>query len=96
MLFIIGMPLACTYTADTNFMVYTGWPRNNRTVDTVDFQDFAHNQQLYSSPCWKEHLFPIMITPRLSNLVENFLFDETFLMDCHFRDLPDFKSFEAR
>ena len=60
------------------------------------FQDFALIQQLFSSPCWIEHLFPIIITPRSSNLVENFLFYETFLMDCHFRDLPDFQSFEAR
>ena len=75
---------------------YTGWPRNNWTVDTVNFQNFAHNQQLFSSPCWKEHIFPIIITPRSSNLVENFLFYETFLMGCHYRDLPDFQSFEAR
>ena len=75
---------------------YTGWPRNNGTVDTVDFSGLCSNQQLFSSPCWIEHLFPILITPRSSNLVENFLFYETFLVDCHFRDLPDFQSFEAR
>ena len=75
---------------------HTGWPRNNGTVDTVDFSGLCSNQQLFSSPCWIEHLFPIIITPRSSNLVENFLFYETFLMDCHFRDLPDFQSFEAR
>ena len=76
--------------------VYTGWPRNNGTVDTVNFSGLCSNQQLFSSLCWIEHLFPIIITPRSSNLVENFLFYETFLMDCHFRDLPDFQSFEAR
>ena len=76
--------------------IYTGWPRNNGTVKTVDFSGLCSNQQLFSSPCWIEHLFPIIITPRSSNLVENFLFYETFLMDCHFRDLPDFQSFEAR
>ena len=43
-------------------------------------------------PCWIEHLFLIIITPRSSNLVENFLFYELFLMDRHFRDLPDFQS----
>ena len=75
---------------------YTGWPRNNGTVDTVDFSGLCSNQQLFSSPCWIEHLFPIIITPRSSNLVENFLSYETFLMDCHFRDLPDFQSFGAR
>ena len=75
---------------------YTGWPRNNGTVDTVDFSGLCSNQQLFSSLCWIEHLFPIIITPRSSNLVENFLFYETFHMDCHFRDLPDFQSFEAQ
>ena len=80
----------------TYYPAYTGWPRNNGTVDTVDFSGLCSNQQLFSSPCWIEHLFPIIITPRLSNLVENFLFYETFFMDCHFRDLPDFQSFEAR
>ena len=75
---------------------YTGWPRNNGTVDTVDFSGLCCNQNLFSSPFLIEHLFPIIITPRSSDLVENFLFYETFLMDCHFRDLPDFQSFEAR
>ena len=60
------------------------------------FSGLCYNQQLLSSLCWIEHLFPIIITSRSSNLVENFLFYETFLMDCHFRDLPDFQSFEAR
>ena len=74
---------------------YTGWPRNNGTVNTVDFSGLCSNQQLFSSPCWIEHLFPI-ITQGSSDLVENFLVYETFLMDCHFRDLPDFQSFEVR
>ena len=78
------------------YPAYTGWPRNNGTVDTVDFSGLCSNQQLFSSLCWIEHLFSIIITPRSSNLVENFLFYETFFMDCHFRDLPDFQSFEAR
>ena len=78
------------------FYAYTGWPRNNGTVDTVYFSGLCCNQNLFSSPFWIEHLFPIIITPRSSDLVENFLFYETFLMDCHFRDLPDFQSFEAR
>ena len=76
--------------------IYTGWPKNNGTVDTVDFLGLCSNQQLFPSPCWMEHLFPIIITPRSSNLVVNFLFYETFLMDCHFRDLPNFQSFKAR
>ena len=57
------------------------------------FSGLCSDQQLLSSI---EHLFPIIITSRSSNLVENFLFYETFLMDCHFGDLPDFQSFEAR
>ena len=73
---------------------YTGWPRNNGTVDTVNFSGLCSYQQLFSSPCWIEHLFPIMQDHQ--NLVENLLFYETFLMDCHFRDLPDFQSFDAR
>ena len=60
------------------------------------FSGLCSNQQFLSSLCWIEHLFPIIITSRSSNLVENLLFYETFLMDCHFRDLPDFQSFEAR
>ena len=60
------------------------------------FSGLCSNQQLLTSLSWIEHLFPIIITSRSSNLVENFLFYETFLMDCHFRDLPDFQSFEAR
>ena len=72
-----------------------GWPRNNGTVDTVKFSGLCSRQQLFSSPCWKEHLFPIIITPRSSSLGEKFLSYETFLLDCH-HDLPDFQSFEAR
>ena len=53
-----------------------GGPKKPGTVDTVDFQDFAIiNSYLFSS-CWIEHLFIIIITPRSSNLVENFLFYE--------------------
>ena len=26
---------------NNNIYIYTGWPRKNGTVDTVDFQDFA-------------------------------------------------------
>ena len=69
-----------------------GGPKNG----TVDFQDFALINNYLFSLCWIEHLFLIIITPRSSNLVENFLFYESFLMDCHFRDLPDFQSSEAR
>ena len=46
------------------------------TVDTVDFQDFALINSYLFSPCWIEHPFLIIRTPRSSNLVENFLFYE--------------------
>ena len=86
------------YTAAASERICTipGGPEiTEQSIQSI-FQDFTSNQQLFSSPCWIEHLFPIIITPRSSNLVENFLFYETFLMDCHFRDLPDFQSLEAR
>ena len=43
---------------------YTGWPIKKWTVDTVDFQDFALINSYLFSPCWIEHLFLIIITPR--------------------------------
>ena len=72
---------------------YTRWPPKN---GIVDFSGLCSDQQLSFSPCWIEHLSLIVITPRTSNLVENFLFYESFLMHRHFRDLPDFQSSEAR
>ena len=54
----------------------TGWPNKNGTVDTVDFQDFALINSYLFSPCWIEHLFLIIITPRSSNLVQKLLFYE--------------------
>ena len=52
---------------------YTGWPKK---TGTVDFQDFALINSYLFSPCCIENLFLIIITPRSSNLVENFLFYE--------------------
>ena len=40
------------------------------------FQDFALINSYLLSPWWIEHLFFIIITPRSSDLVENFLFYE--------------------
>ena len=80
---------------------YTGWPppppkkNTEQSIQSI-FQDFALINSYLISPCWIEHLFLIIIKPRSSNLVENFLFHEWFRMDCHFRDLPDFQSSEAR
>ena len=65
--------------------IYTGCPKNN---GTVNFQDFALINSYLFSPCWIEHLFLFIITPRSFNLVKKFLFYEYFLMDCHFRALP--------
>ena len=82
-----------------HFEMYTGWPKKN---GTVDFSGLCSDQQLSFSPCWIEHLFLIIITPRSSNLVENFIlwvisYGRTiFLCSCHFRDLPDFQSSEAQ
>ena len=42
----------------------------------VKFLGFCSEQQLSFLPSWIEHLFLIIITPRSSNLVENFLFYE--------------------
>ena len=57
-----------------------GWLSTRTTphwiVDTVDFQDFALINSYGFSPCWIEHLFLVIIIPRSSNLVENFLFYE--------------------
>ena len=47
--------------------------KKHGTVDTVDFQDFARINIYLVSLCWIEPLFLIIITPRSSNLVENFL-----------------------
>ena len=52
-----------------------GGPKNG-TVDTVDFLGLCSEQQLFFAPCWIEHHFLIIITPRSSNLVEKFLFYE--------------------
>ena len=60
-----------------------GGPQKKR--NSRIFQDFAVDYLF--SPCRIEHLFLTIITPRSSNLVENCLFYEYFLMDCHFRDL---------
>ena len=62
---------------------------------TVDFQDLLWSTVIFS-PCWIEYHFPIIITPRSSNLVENFSFYEYFLMDWNFRDSPDFTLAEFR
>ena len=68
-----------------NLPITTGCPKNN---GTVNFQDFALINSYLFSPCWIEHLFLFIITPRSFNLVKKFLLYEYFIMDCHFRALP--------
>ena len=61
---ILPSQFCCLYIS-----IYRVAPKNG----TVDFCCCCSDQQL---PCWIEHLFLIIITPRSSNLVENFLFYE--------------------
>ena len=56
-----------------NFKYISGGPK--KTEQSI-FQDFALINSYLFSPCWIEHLFLIIITPRSSNLVENFLYYE--------------------
>ena len=49
--------------------------KTEQSIQSI-FQDFALINSYLFSPCWIEHLFLIIITPRSSNLVENFLFYE--------------------
>ena len=53
-------------------------PQKKKTEQSIQsiFQDFALINSYLFSPCWIEHLFLIIITPRSSNLVENVLFYE--------------------
>ena len=53
-----------------------GGPKKTEQSIQSIFQDFALINSYLFSPCWIEHLFLIIITPRSSNLVENFLFYE--------------------
>ena len=49
--------------------------KTEQSIQSI-FQDFALINSYFSSPYWIEHLLLIIITPRSSNLVENFLFYE--------------------
>ena len=57
-----------SYT-DRGCFLYTGWPKKNRNSRL--FRTLRWSSYLFS-PCWIEHLFLIIITPRSSNLVEFF------------------------
>ena len=67
-----------------NFSLVGGPPKTEQSV----FVWLCCDVQLFFSPCWIEHLLFVIMTPRPSNLVEKFLFYESFLMDCHSWDLP--------
>ena len=65
-------------------MIYSGIPgapppppkkNTEQSIQSI-FQDFALIKGYIFSPCWIEHLFLIVITPRSSYLVENFSFYE--------------------
>ena len=77
------------------YQVYTGWPKKNGTVETVDISGLCSDQQLSFSPCWIEHLFFIIITPRSSNLVENFLFYEYLSYGLSFSGFARFPEFRG-
>ena len=49
-----------------------GPQKTEQSIQSI-FQDFALINSYLFSPCWIEHVFLIIITPRSSNLVENFL-----------------------
>ena len=53
-----------------------GGPIKTEQLIQSIFHNFALISSYLFSPCWIEHLFLITITPRSSNLVENFLFYE--------------------
>ena len=48
-----------------------GQKKTEQSIQSI-FQDFVLINSYLFSPCWIEHLFLIIITPRSSNLVENF------------------------
>ena len=55
-------------------MPIPGGPIKTEQSIQSNFQDFALINSYLFAPCWIEHLFLIIITPKSSNLVENFLF----------------------
>ena len=69
----ISMKIFEAMTLSTHLFAYIlGGPQK---TEQLIFQDFALINSYLFSPCWIEHLF-LIITPRSSNLVENFLFYE--------------------
>ena len=55
-----------------NFSLVGGPPKTEQSI----FLGLCSDEQLFFSPCWIEHLYLIIMTPRSSNLVKNLLFYE--------------------
>ena len=55
----------------TDTIIPGGPQKTEQSIQSI-FQDFALINSYLFSPCRIEHLFLIMITPRSSNLVDNF------------------------
>ena len=91
---IVGIILFITCWRQFYFAIPGGKTKNG-TVDTVNFQDFALINSYLFSPCWIEHLFFIITTPRSSNLVENFLFYKLFLYGLSFSGFARFQKFRG-
>ena len=76
----------CTSTC-ISIIIPGGPPKTEQSIQSI-FQDFALINSYLCSPCWIEHLFLIIISPRLSNLVENFFFTSNFLWTVIFGICP--------
>ena len=64
-----------TFRSILTLTIPGGPKKTEQSIQSI-FQDFALINSHLFSPCWIEHLFLIKITPRSSNLVENFSFYE--------------------
>ena len=60
---------------DKNNAIPGGPQKTEQSIQSI-FQDFALINSYLFSPCYIEHHFFIIVTPRSSNLVENILFYE--------------------
>ena len=56
-------------------LIFHWWVAPPKMEQSILFL-LCSDEQLFFSPCWIEHLFFIIMTPRSSNLVENVLFYE--------------------
>ena len=70
-----------------------GWPMKKRNSR---FSGLCFNQVTYETLLDTASISSTYSNSKIIKFGWEILFYETFLMDCHFRDLPDFQSFEAR